>query len=296
LQSKLSHFSGRQRSGKLVGVFIMGAISALIVGPCVAAPLASALLYISQTRDVYVGGAALFSMAMGMSVPLILIGFSAGSLLPRVGRWMDSVKQLFGVLMLAMALWLVSPVLPTWLLMLGWAGLLIGYSLFLFRHAALLARVAALVLCTLGLIELVGVASGGREVLAPFSHLSDASQTHVEFKRIKSVTDLENALEQAKLQGKPAMLDFYAEWCVACKEMDKFTFTDERVQSKLANMVLLQADVTDNNDDDRALLKRFNLYGPPGIIFFGLDSKESGRVIGFQNADKFVNSLSSFVP
>jgi thiol:disulfide interchange protein DsbD len=295
LQSKLSHFSGQQRSGKLFGVFIMGAISALIVGPCVAAPLASALLYISQTRDVFVGGAALFSMAIGMSIPLILVGYSAGTFLPRAGRWMDSVKQLFGVLMLAMALWLVSPVLPAWIQMAGWAVLFIGYGLFLFRHTMIITKGLALGLCTLGLIEFAGVATGGRDVFAPFAHMSNAPQSHVEFVRINSIIELEKALEQAKLQGKPVMLDFYADWCVACKEMEKLTFTDERVMTKFAGMVLLQADVTANNDNDRALLKRFNLYGPPGMVFFGLDSKESGRVIGFQNADKFVNSLSSFV-
>lgn len=296
LQGKLSHFSERHRSGKLLGVFVMGAISALIVGPCVAAPLASALLYISQTHNVFIGGAALFSMAIGMSVPLILVGLSAGSLLPRVGRWMESVKQLFGVLMLALALWLVSPVLPSWIQMLGWAALFIVYGFFLFRHTPVLTKAAALVLCALGLIELVGVTTGGREVLAPFAHLSQQPQkSHVVFARVKSIAELEEALEQAKLQGKPVMLDFYADWCVACKEMEKFTFTDERVRSKFAGMVLLQADVTANNADDRALLKRFNLYGPPGMIFFGLDSKESGRVIGFQKVDKFINSLSSFV-
>lgn len=296
LQNKLSHFFGRQRSGKLTGVFIMGAISGLIVGPCVAAPLASALLYISQTRDVFIGGVALFSMAMGMSVPLILVGLSAGSLLPRAGRWMESVKQLFGVLMLAMALWLVSPVLPVWLQMSGWAALLIGYSVFLFRHSAIFVKVVALVFCVTGLIELVGVTTGGREVLAPLAHLSEKSQqSHAEFTHIKSISDLEKALAQAKLKGMPVMLDFYADWCVSCKEMEKFTFTDKRVQSEFAGMVLLQADVTANNDDDRVLLKHFNLYGPPGMIFFGLDSKETGRVIGFQNADKFLSSLSSFL-
>jgi len=296
LQNKLSHFSERHRSGKLLGVFSMGAISALIVGPCVAAPLATALLYIGQTHDVLLGGVALFSMAMGMSIPLILVGLSAGSLLPRAGRWMESIKQLFGVLMLAMALWLLSSVLSSWLYMLGWSGLLMGYSFFLFRHPGVLTKVVALAFCMLGLIELLGVATGGREVLAPLAHLSgNPSKNQIEFIPIKSIAELEHALERAKRQGKPVMLDFYADWCVACKEMEQFTFTDERIQSKLAEMVLLQSNVTANDDEDRALLKRFNLYGPPGIIFFGVDSKESGRVIGFQNTQKFLNSMSSFV-
>lgn len=297
LQGKLAYFSARQRAGKVVGVFAMGAISALIVGPCVAAPLASALLYISQTHDVLIGGAALFSMAMGMSVPLILVGLSAGSLLPRAGRWMESVKQLFGVLMLAMALWLVSPVLPIALEMLGWSILFIGYGVFLLRYKIALIKSIALLICVVGLVEFAGLITGGHDVLAPLAHLSDKSPQHtqVAFSRIKTVADLDQALIEAKNQHKPVMLDFYADWCVSCKEMEKFTFSDKRVQSKLNTMVLLQADVSANDHDDKALLKRFNLFGPPAIIFFSLDSKESGRVIGFQNVNQFVKSLDSYV-
>ena len=296
LQSKLSQVSDQQKAGKLLGVFVMGAISALIVGPCVAAPLASALLYISQTRNVLVGGAALFSMAMGMSVPLILVGLSAGSLLPRAGRWMESVKQLFGVMMLGMALWLVSPVMPTWLVMLGWSILLVGYGVFLIRSGSLVVKVIALALCALGLVEFIGLTTGGREVFAPFAHLTGHGDSQrVEFVRIKSTAELDAALAKAKAQGKPVMLDFYADWCVSCKEMEKFTFTDARIKAKLGTLVLLQVDVTANNDDDKALLKRFSLFGPPGMIFFGLDSVESGRVIGFENADKFAASLERFV-
>ena len=296
LQSKLSQVSDQQKAGKLLGVFVMGAISALIVGPCVAAPLASALLYISQTRNVLVGGAALFSMAMGMSVPLILVGLSAGSLLPRAGRWMESVKQLFGVMMLGMALWLVSPVMPTWLVMLGWSILLVGYGVFLIRSGSLVVKVIALALCALGLVEFIGLTTGGREVFAPFAHLTGHGDSQrVEFVRIKSTAELDAALAKAKAQGKPVMLDFYADWCVSCKEMEKFTFTDARIKAKLGTLVLLQADVTANSDDDKALLKRFSLFGPPGMIFFGADSVESGRVIGFENADKFAVSLERFV-
>jgi thiol:disulfide interchange protein DsbD len=296
LQSKLVHASDRQRAGKLIGVFMMGAISALIVGPCVAAPLASALLYISQTRNVLIGGAALFALAMGMSVPLLLVGLSAGTLLPRAGRWMESIKQLFGVLMLAMALWLVSPVLPVWLQMLGWSILLIAYGVFLMRQVGTLTKSAALILCALGLMELAGLATGGRDVFAPLAHFSSKPQNNaVQFARIKSVQELENALAQAKAQGKPVMLDFYADWCVSCKEMEKFTFTDDRIRNKLATIVLLQADVTANNDEDKALLKRFSLFGPPGMIFFDLNSNESGRVIGFEKADQFDQSLAKYL-
>lgn len=295
LQNSLSHISARQRHGKLVGVFVMGAISALIVGPCVAAPLASALLYISQTRNVLIGGAALFSMAMGMSVPLILVGLSAGTFLPKAGKWMESVKQLFGVMMLAMALWLVAPVLPTWLQMLGWSVLLVGYAWALTKHIGTFPKTAASILFVLGFTEFIGVATGGRDVFAPLSHLvGSQNENHVSFERIKSSQELEQALAQAKLQGKAVMLDFYADWCVSCKEMEKLTFTDKRIDSRLKGMILLQADVTANTDDDKQLLKRFNLFGPPGMIFFDRESKEAGRVIGFENVDQFEGSLLKF--
>ncbi|XYJ10201.1 protein-disulfide reductase DsbD [Telluria sp. B2] len=292
VQTKLAGVSGRQASGKLAGVFAMGAISALIVGPCVAAPLAGALVYISQTRDVLIGGAALFSMALGMSIPLLLVGVSAGSLLPRAGAWMESVKRFFGVLMLGMALWLVSPVLPPAAQMILWAALLLGYGAYLLRrrgHWAALAFGAAF--GVLGAMQLVGVASGGRDPLAPLAHLTGTQQQHLAFKRVKTVDELDAAL--AALGGKTAMLDFYADWCVSCKEMEKLTFVDPQVQAKLANTVLLQVDVTANDAHDKAMLKRFGLFGPPGIIFFDRNGAEiaDSRVIGYQNAQKFLVSL-----
>jgi thiol:disulfide interchange protein DsbD len=294
LQSKLTVVSEGQRNGKLLGVFVMGAISALIVGPCVAAPLAGALVYISQTRDVFVGGAALFAMAMGMSVPLLLVGISAGSLLPRAGAWMEAIKRFFGVLMLAMALWMVSPVLPVSLQMLAWALLLLGYAsyqMFIHRGGAV-AKSFAVIFAVLGLMQLVGVATGGRDVFAPVAHLFGNQVHGVTFVRVKSVAELDAALAQSK--GKQTMLDFYADWCVSCKEMEKLTFTVPTVKEKLENMLLLQVDVTANNSDDKALLKRFNLFGPPGIIFFNRNGQEipGGRVIGYQNGEKFSASLS----
>jgi thiol:disulfide interchange protein DsbD len=293
LQTRLANASGRQSGGKLLGVFTMGAISALIVGPCVAAPLAGALVYISQTRDVLVGGAALFAMAAGMSIPLLLVGLSAGSLLPRAGAWMESVKRLFGVLMLAMALWLVSPVLPPVVQMLGWAALLFGYGFYLLRrhrHWASMALGAAF--AVLGGVQLVGAATGGRDALAPLAHLTGGAHQGLVFKRIKTVGDLDRELASAG--GKTVMLDFYADWCVSCKEMEKLTFVDPAVQAKLANTILLQVDVTANDAQDKAMLKRFNLFGPPGIILFGADGKEiaDSRVIGYQDPKKFMASLA----
>lgn len=293
LQTRLTQASNSQQGGKLAGVFVMGAISALIVGPCVAAPLAGALVYISQTRDVFIGGAALFSMAVGMSIPLLLVGLSAGSLLPRVGPWMESVKRLFGVLMLAMAIWLVSPVLPAVAQMLLWAALLLGYGFYLLRHTRHWAAMAfGAAFAVLGATQLVGLASGGRDPWAPLAHVGGAPQQHgLAFTRVKTVDQLDAAL--AANAGKTVMLDFYADWCVSCKEMEKFTFVDPGVQQALAGTVLLQVDVTANDADDKAMLKRFGLFGPPGIILFDGQGKEiaDSRVIGFQNAEKFLNSL-----
>jgi thiol:disulfide interchange protein DsbD len=292
LQTRLANASGRQSGGKLAGVFAMGAISALIVGPCVAAPLAGALVYISQTRDVFIGGAALFSMAAGMSIPLLLVGVSAGSLLPRAGAWMESVKRLFGVLMLAMALWLVSPVLPPLVQMLGWAVLLFGYGFYLLRkHRHWVSMAIGAALAVLGAVQLVGAATGGRDALAPLAHLTGGAHRELAFKRIKTVGDLDREL--ANTGGKTVMLDFYADWCVSCKEMEKLTFVDPAVQAKLANTILLQVDVTANDAEDKAMLKRFKLFGPPGIILFDATGQEipESRVIGYQDARKFLASL-----
>lgn len=294
LQTKLTMASDGQKKGKLIGVFVMGAISALIVGPCVAAPLAGALVYISQTRDVVIGGSALFAMAIGMSVPLLLVGLSAGTLLPRAGKWMEEIKHFFGVLMIAMALWMVSPVIPVWTQMAGWALILMGYAgyqLFI-HHGGKLSKVVALLFAALGLAQLVGVSTGGRDVFAPLAHLYGGHVQEVKFVRVKSSAELDAALAQNK--GKPAMLDFYADWCVSCKEMEKLTFPMPEIKSKLDTLLLLQVDVTANNADDKELLKRFHLFGPPGIIFFDPQGQEisDARVIGYQNPEKFAKSLS----
>ncbi|WP_426167779.1 protein-disulfide reductase DsbD [Pseudoduganella sp. R-34] len=293
MQSRLAGASNRQSGGKLAGVFAMGAISALIVGPCVAAPLAGALVYISQTRDVVIGGSALFSMAVGMSIPLLLVGISAGALVPRAGVWMQAVKRFFGVLMLAMALWLVSPVLPGKLQMIGWAILGVGYAFFLLTHerGKWLPKVIAFFFAVLGLIQVAGLATGSADPLHPIERLAGRADRHLQFTRIKTVADLDAVLEQTG--GKTVLLDFYADWCVSCKEMEKLTFIDPAVQQKLANTILLQVDVTENNEADKAMLQRFTLFGPPGIIMFNAMGQEipDSRVIGFQNTEKFLRSL-----
>lgn len=291
IQQRLMGTANRLVAGTYTGVFVMGALSALIVGPCVAAPLAGALLYISKTGNAIIGASALFSMAAGMSVPLLLIGASAGRLLPRTGPWMVEVKRFFGVLMLATALWIVGPVIkPQWQ-MAGLAALALVYALILVKQQprSLPYIVASLVIAVAGLIQLAGLISGGSDPFAPFARPEYA--TH-QFRQVRTVAELESALVSAR--GKIVMLDFYADWCVSCKEMEKLTFADARVARQLDEMVLLQADVTANNSDDKALLKRFNLYGPPGIIFFGPNGQElsGAQVIGYQSADRFLHSLS----
>ncbi|WMW81230.1 protein-disulfide reductase DsbD [Undibacterium cyanobacteriorum] len=294
VQTKLTYFSEGRRNGKMIGVFLMGAISALIVGPCVAAPLAGALVYISQTRDVVIGGSALFSMALGMGVPLLLVGMSAGSVLPRTGMWMEQIKRFFGVLMLGMAIYMISPVIPAWTQMLAWGLLFAAYAVYqgFIYKGKLASKFIAGVFFILAAVQLLGVSTGGRDVFSPLAHLT-GTQVHVKFQRVRSSVELDAVLAANK--DKLVMFDFYADWCVSCKEMEKLTFVEPRVKAKLDQMLLLQVDVTANNVDDKALLKRFGLFGPPGIIFFDRNGQEiSGkRVIGYQNADTFLASLAA---
>ena len=306
LQSRLSEKANRQ-GGSFGAIAIMGALSALIVGPCVAAPLAGALLYIAQTKDAVLGGAALFAMALGMGAPLILVGVFSRSLLPKAGPWMEAVKKFFGVLMLATALWLVSPVIPVWAQMLGWAALLIVPAIYMHALDPLpphsnswkrLWKGIGVLMLLGGTAMLAGVLGGARDPLQPLGFLraeaTGGVSPHLTFQRVASVTDLDARVAEAAARSQPVMLDFYADWCVTCKEMEKFTFADPRVQAKLAGVQLLQADVTGNSADDAALLKRFSLFGPPGIIFFGRDGQEIGgvKVVGYQDADRFLATLA----
>lgn len=308
LQSKLSASSGRQSGGKIAGVFIMGALSALIVGPCVAGPLAGALLYISKTGNAVIGGWALFAMASGMSVPLLLTGLSAGSLLPRAGAWMNHVKTVFGLMLIAVAIWMIGPVLPVTASMALWGTFAILCAVFLRPGTAVpqgagigayAAKALGVVFLLAGLFQLIGAASSGTDVLQPLAHLrgaggagSDTSASHAEprFTRVRTIAELDQVLANTK---QPVMLDFYADWCVACKEMERMTFSDSRVAAAMRGMQLIQVDVTANNADDRALMKRFQLFGPPGIILFNASGQEvpQARVIGFMPADSFLRQL-----
>ena len=320
LRDRLDASASRFKGGQWAGVFAMGGLSALIVSPCVAAPLAGALLYISQTRDVLLGGSALFALAAGMSVPLLLVGASAGALLPRAGAWMESVKRFFGVLLLGVAWWILSPVLPASVGVAGW-GLLLLMSASLFGTfdrlgesagaGSRLGKAFGVALALLGAAQIVGAMGGATDPLQPLQRFAQkavpqgagaagagpaTARAAVEgaprFQRVKDLTELDAAVRSA---GRPVMLDFYADWCVSCKEMEKLTFNDPRVNARLDTMLLLQADVTQNSPADRALLKRFNLFGPPGILFFDAQGRElaAQRVIGYQDATRFLGSLTS---
>ncbi len=301
--AKITETSNRLKGGHLGAVGLMGIFSAAIVSPCVAAPLAGALLYISQTRDVMLGGIALFAMSIGMGVPLVLVGVFEGAFLPKSGHWMRSVKHFFGVLLLAVAIWIVSPVLPVAVQMFAWAALLVGSAMVLRAidplppeagAAARLWKGVGFLALLAGAALAIGALSGSRDVLRPLSGLvagGERRAPEVRFTRVRNLAELDTRLAAA---GKPVMLDFYADWCVSCKEMEAFTFTDPQVQAKLTGMLLLQADVTANSDEDKALLKRFSLFGPPGIIFFDRQGKEIPglRVIGYQPADRFLATLN----
>ncbi len=304
-ESRIANLTNRIKGGHFFGVFLMGALSALILSPCVAAPLAAALLYISQTHDVVLGGVALFALSIGMGVPLLLLGASAGSLLPKAGAWMNAVRQFFGVVMLAMAVWLLSPLLPVVLQLTLWAALLIVPAIYMHALDALppghhkwlkFWKGIAIIMLVLGIALLIGAMSGAKSPLQPLAGLranaATVEDSHLPFRQVKTVAELDSIVQQSA--GKVVMLDFYADWCVACKELELFTFSDPRVQMALKNAVLLQADVTKNTAEDAALLKRFNLFGPPGIIFFDANGEElkSLQVIGFQNADKFLTTLN----
>lgn len=306
LQAKLHNSSEKHRDGSLWGAAIMGALSSLIVGPCVAAPLAGALIYIGQTGDAVLGGSALFMMGLGMGVPLLLLGASAGKLLPKAGNWLNSTKAVFGVIMLAVAVWMLSRILPPAITMMLWAMLLILPAIYLSAIDPLqenssgwrkLWKGVGVMMLGYGLLLLIGFSIGNSNPLKPLQGLTlnntQAAEQGITFERITSLGELEARIQQATANNQRVMLDFYADWCISCKEMEAYTFTNPEVKQALKGFVLLQADVTKNSEDDKALLAKFGLIGPPGVLFFGADNQEnqSLRIIGYQDAETFIKTL-----
>ena len=304
IQSRLTEYSNKQQGGTYVGVAIMGLLSALIVGPCVAAPLAGALIYIGQTGDALLGGLALFALSMGMGAPLIAIGTSAGKLMPRAGAWMDVIKAIFGVMLLGVAIWMLERIIQATTAMLLWAILFIVSSIYMGALEGLKAESTGwnrlwkglgLILFAYGMLLLVGASAGGKDMLQPLKSLalagghSTQTQQHLPFKPVKGLAGLNQQLAIAQQQQKPVMLDFYADWCVSCKEMEKYTFNDPAVQAELKNTLLLQADVTDNDALDKELYQHFGIIGPPAIIFFDPQGNEQKnyRVVGYMPAETF---------
>jgi thiol:disulfide interchange protein DsbD len=309
IQSKLATVSGNQKSGTAIGAFVMGALSALVVTACVAPALIAALTVMAQSGDMVRGGTALFAMSLGMGAPLLAVGAAQGQFLPKAGAWMVAVKGAFGFMFLGLAIWMLSRILPGSVTLALWAVLVFMIGVFMGGLTTLtpdssvtqkLGKGFGLLAILYGLLLFVGALTGGSNPLKPlatvsFGGVTVAEEKHLEFQRIKTVDDLDREIAAAAAVGKTAMLDFYADWCVSCIEMEEYTFTDSSVQAALANTLLLQADVTANDEKDQELLQRFGVFGPPTIIFFGTDGQQRHgyEVVGFMKAEEFANHIKA---
>ena len=274
----------------------MGFLSALIVGPCVAPPLAGALVYIGQTGDAVLGGLALFVMSLGMGMPLLIIGAGAGKFMPKPGGWMEGITRIFGIVMLGVAIWLLDRVLNPTVIMFLWSFLLLGSAIYLKMYRHILAQLITLIVFLLGVVLFVGAVSGATNPLKPLEKFTQGavvqtSNMKLEFKKIKNIEELKQAIKES---DKPIMLDFWASWCVSCKELEEITFKDKEVISKLQGFTLLKADVSENNDDDIALQKMFGVVGPPALIFWDKDKNEvkASRIVGYKNPKEFLEIVN----
>ncbi len=302
LVSKVSEGSDR---GGYIGVAIMGFLSALIVGPCVAAPLAGALVYIGQTGDAVLGGMALFSMSIGMGLPLIAVGVSAGKFMPKPGAWMTMVSTVFGVMMLGVAIWMLQKIVDVWVTTLLYGLLGIGFSLFLgaFKSEEYsIKKVISVLMFIYSLALFISVLAGSASMTTPLGFLNRPALTQgvvqtsapkATFTVVTSIEELDALLEKNK--GKKILLDFAAEWCTSCKELADITFKDAAVQAKMSEFVLIRADVTANTQKEKALSKKYGVFGPPALIFFdeNLKVKKSKTIIGFIKPADFLAHLKS---
>ena len=296
LQTRLNKSTdGKEKQG-LIGIAIMGFLSALIVGPCVAPPLAGALVYIGQTGDAVLGGIALFVMSLGMGMPLLIIGAGAGKFIPKPGGWMEGITRIFGIVMLGVAIWLLDRVLNPTVIMFLWSFLLLGSAIYLKMYRHILTQLITLVVFLLGVVLFVGAISGATNPLKPLEKFTQGvavqiSSMKLDFKKIKNIEELNQAIKES---DKPIMLDFWASWCVSCKELEEITFKDEEVIKRLQGFTLLKADVSENNDDDIALQKMFGVVGPPALIFWDKDKNEvkASRIVGYKNPKEFLEIVN----
>ena len=317
IQSRLNAFGSTQRQSSYTGAGVMGFLSALIVGPCVNAPLIGALIYIADVGDATIGGLALFALSMGMGIPLLVVGTSAGKILPKAGAWMVAVKAVTGVFLLALAIWMLQRIIPAPVVLLLSGALLIASSVYMGALETVregtsgwlrLWKGFGLIALVYGGILVIGAAGGGHSLIRPLQGIfaqhvtTDGSVpgknlTHsLAFRQIKGIEELDSAVQLAVEQGRPVMLDFYADWCISCKEMEAFTFSNAGVQDALRDFVLLQADVTENDEQDRALLQHLGLFGPPAILFYDNTGQEMRdyRIVGFMGASRFTSHIDRF--
>jgi len=301
-QTRLTELGNKQQHGSHMGAAVMGVLSAIIVGPCVAPPLAGALIYISQTGDALLGGGALFALGLGMGLPLLVIGTSAGKLLPRAGAWMETIQKIFGVVMLGVAIWFMERVLPGPAAMLLWSALIVVTALYMGALDTLspgatwqkLWKGIGIVMLVYGVVLIIGAASGGQNVFRPLQGMAyqSAKAGELTFEKIKTVDDLDRMLADSEWKNQPVMLDFYADWCITCKEMEKYTFSDPAIHAALQDVKLLKADVTANDEYDQALMKRFGIIGPPAILFFIRGAEQRNyRLVGFVQPGDFVEHI-----
>ncbi len=297
VQNKINKTRDGKENQGILGIAIMGFLSALIVGPCVAPPLAGALVYIGQTGDAILGGMALFVMSLGMGAPLLLIGIGAGKYMPKPGGWMDSVSKIFGIVMLAVAVWMLDRVLNATIIMYLWSFLLIGAALYLKIFEHILTKLITVVIMVYGISLLLGAISGATNPLEPLSKFTSKtgmqleSNTQIKWKKVKTVDELYVAIEES---NKPVMLDFYADWCVSCKELEAITFKDQTVIKKLNSFTLLKVDVTKNTDDDKKIQKEFGIVGPPALIFWDENNNEikASQIVGYKNPKDFLDIVN----